>query len=111
MEGIEILNKTMITEPILHLFLLGIIGLIVGGGIFLIGWNEQSDYDGLNATCIIIGAIIFVAGLVGVAQEKDTGRYKYEVTIDESVSMTDVHEKYKVVEQKGKIWILEDKEN
>ena len=111
MEGIEILNKTMITEPIMHLFLLGIIGLIVGGAMFLIGWNEQSDYEWLNAIYIIIGAIIFVVGLVGLVQEKDTGRYEYEVTIDESVSMTDVHEKYKVIEQKGKIWILEDKEN
>lgn len=111
MEGIEILNKTMITEPILHLFLLGIIGLIVGGGIFLIGWNEQSDYDWLNLICIIIGAIIFIAGIVCVFQRKETGKYRYEAVIDENVSLQDIYERYNVIEQDGKKWILEDKEN
>lgn len=109
MEGIEILNKTMITETT-GFAILGVLCLIVGSVIFLGGWNDGFDSDWLNVIAIIAGAVVFLAGVACAAYEKDTGRYQYEVTIDESVSITDVHEKYKVVEQKGKIWILEDKE-
>ena len=39
-----------------------------------------------------------------------TGRYRYEATIDDSVSITEVYDHYNVIEQRGDIWILEDKE-
>ena len=42
--------------------------------------------------------------------EEPTGRYRYEATIDDSVSITEVYDRYKVVERRGDIWILEDKE-
>lgn len=40
----------------------------------------------------------------------NTGRYRYEVTIDDTVSFNELQEKYDVIEQNGKIWTLEDKE-
>ena len=111
MEGIEILNKTMVTEPIIPLCLLGIIGTVVGGVMFMIGYKDETfDYWWLNLIFCIVGGVIFIAGCINLGRQRDTGRYQYEATIDESVSMTEVHEKYKVIEQKGKIWILEDKE-
>ena len=110
MEGIEILNRTMVTELIPLLVGLGITLVIVGGCTFLMGWNDGFDYDWLNVIAVIGGAVIFLAGVACAAYEKDTGRYEYKAIIDESVSMTDVHEKYKVMGQEGKIWILEDKE-
>ena len=39
-----------------------------------------------------------------------TGRYEYEVTIDDTVSMTKLYEQYEIVEQRGDIWVLKDKE-
>ena len=42
--------------------------------------------------------------------QTETGRYRYEVTIDDSVSFLDICEKYEIVEQNGRIWTLEDKE-
>ena len=109
MEGIEILSKTMVTETT-GLAILGVLCLIVGSVIFLGGLNDGFDYDWLNVIAVIGGAVIFLAGVACAAYEKDTGRYEYKAIIDESVSMTDVHEKYKVKGQEGKIWILEDKE-
>lgn len=110
MEGIEILNKTMMTETT-GLAVLGVLCIIVGSVIFLGGWSDGFDHDWLNVMAILLGTVIFITGLACAAYEKDTGRYQYEAIIDESVSMTEVYEKYKVVKQKGKIWILEDKED
>ena len=47
---------------------------------------------------------------VYVEKSKNTGRYKYEATIDENVPFIEVYEKYDVVKQKGNIWVLKDKE-
>ena len=38
-----------------------------------------------------------------------TGKYEYKVTIDDTVSMTEFYEKYKVIEQEGEIWTIRDK--
>ena len=41
--------------------------------------------------------------------QTETGRYRYEATIDDSVSFLDLQERYNVIEQNGRIWVLEDK--
>ena len=38
-----------------------------------------------------------------------TGRYQYECIIDDGASFTDIMDNYIVVEQRGDIWVLEDK--
>ena len=43
-------------------------------------------------------------------KEIPTGRYRYECIVDENTSFVEICEKYDVVEQKGDLWILEDKE-
>lgn len=60
---------------------------------------------------VISGIFIIVFAILYSANEKPTGRYRYEATIDESVSITEVYKNYNVVEQRGDIWVLEDKEN
>ena len=45
-----------------------------------------------------------------ITEPVPTGRYQYEVTIDKSVSVTELYEKYDIIEQRGDIWVLEDKE-
>ena len=59
----------------------------------------------ISLICIIISSI-----LITIDPQIPTERTRYEVTIDDSVSMKDVYKKYEVIEQKGEIWILEDKE-
>ena len=42
-------------------------------------------------------------------EDVPTGRYQYECTIDDGASLTDIMNNYIVVEQRGDIWVLEDK--
>lgn len=52
----------------------------------------------------------FITCFVGSIFEKSSGRYQYECLIDDTISYTEIYDKYDVVEQRGSIWVLEDKE-
>ena len=111
-DGIEILNKTEIMT-ISDAGLLWTFILVFGGVICAALCAFLSNYHNTFIIGVIFGVVAFFSGfIVGDATEesKPTGRYQYECTIDESVSFKDVLENYEVVEQKGKLWILEDKE-
>ena len=111
-EGIEILNKTEIMTMsdvnamwTLILIFGGLICIVVSA--FLISCHDAFIFG------VIFGIVAFFSGFVvceATEQSEPTGRYQYECTIDESVTFEDVLENYNVVEQKGKLWILEDKE-
>ena len=112
MNGINILNKTEIMEYTYEqriffavLFIIWIISamLIVIGLICSFKWP------------VIIGGFLFLISYitmctVDLEKSKNTGRYKYEATIDKDVPFTEVYKKYDVVKQKGDIWVLRDKE-
>ena len=56
----------------------------------------------------MIGLIVmFAYGIFNCTVK--TGEYRYECIIDDSVSYNEVVENYKIVEQRGDIWVLEDK--
>ena len=60
---------------------------------------------------IIVGLMVVIITSITSSQKLiPTGRCQYEATIDDTVSFTKLNDKYEVVEQRGKIWILEDKE-
>lgn len=82
-----------------------ITGLIVG----VITCDCGSDIP--TIICFIVCVISFISLLmIAIANPREsTDRCRYEVTLDESVSITDIYEKYDVVEQRGDIWVLEDK--
>lgn len=66
----------------------------------------------ISELCIIgfiLGMVLTIITCT-LTEPVPTGRYQYEVTIDDTVSMTKLYEKYEVVEQRGDIWVLEDKE-
>lgn len=112
MTGINILNKTAIMEYTCaqHIFFaVLIIVWCISAILVIIGLICDSTWS------TIIGGILFlitciVIGTVDLEKSKNTGRYKYEATIDEDVPFTEVYEKYDVVKQKGDIWVLKDKE-
>lgn len=60
----------------------------------------------------IIFGLIWALGVKPIVTKEDipTGRYRYECTIDDDASFVDIAEKYVVVEQRGDLWILEDKD-
>lgn len=112
MKGFEILTKEPIRELsqtlsiiCIILFAVFIISLIC---IFVSIGEECYKYVTIFA---IISLVSLSSTLIIQSYDKPTGRYKYKVTIDESVSITEVYEKYNVIKQDGKIWTIEDKKN
>lgn len=111
LEGIHILNKTVITEQVIpNENLFQVVGVIFLISFILTLAGIHSD-NGIFGVIAIICAISFITSIVLLASVKEieTDRYRYEVTIDESVLFSDIYEKYEVVEQRGEIWVLEDK--
>lgn len=108
-EGITVLNQTEITDmPKWFGFAFGTCILLTI--LFVIGITIfDNTVSGLLALIAGISCLMSVA--IGVINEQPTGRYKYECIIDESVDFVDIYEKYNVVEQRGEIWVLEDKES
>ena len=112
MTGINILNKTAIMEYTCaqHIFFaVLLIVWIISAMLIVIGLICSSKWP------LIVGGILFlitniVIGAVDLEKSKNTGRYKYEATIDENVPFIEVYKKYDVVKQKGDIWVLKDKE-
>ena len=113
MNGINILNKTAVMEYTYtqHIFF----------AVLLIAWCVSAILVIIGLICdfkwpVIISGILFLMPYitmctVDLEKSKNTGRYKYEATIDEDVPFTEVYKKYDVVKQKGDIWVLRDKEN
>lgn len=106
-EGITVLNKELIMTTPSVLTVIALVSVIIGIVSFCVVINSH------NNIVSIIGSILFVLSIVGFSLgliiEEPTDRYKYECTIDESVSIQDIYDRYEVVEQRGEIWVLEDK--
>lgn len=118
----EILNKIPIYNPnnilcmtiVIFLFIgliLGILGLIFAFAPF------NSIRDKISYWLVFGGIFIMVASWITFvcafyySKGEPTGRYKYEVKIDDSTTFKEVTDNYKIVDNRGKIWILEDKED
>lgn len=117
--GITILNQTEImaynstAEIARRIVVIVGIGLVISSIVWFI-WAVRSEANIINilGKCLGIIAIIWggFTGRVIVYDKEPTGRYQYECTIDDSASFNDVMEYYNVIEQRGDIWILEDKQ-
>ena len=63
---------------------------------------------------IFLLSFILVAGLVSILVLpkciRDTKHYQYEVLLEDNYSAKDLIEKYEIVEQRGDIWVVKDKE-
>ena len=108
-EGIEILAQSEImaspswTGWILVMLGIGIVGILMG---------LAFDFDWLFVTGIVGGlmGIVGVFFVLIINPKEPTGRYEYQVTIDDNVSFTEFYENYEVVGQNGKIWTIRDKD-
>ena len=99
------------SEPILYhpyaihtVITVVILILLVVFGIFII-----DNYETLGiAICFIAGIMIIVVALVG-SQTKPSGRKQYYVYFNDQASVEQIQEEYTLIEQKGSMYIIEDK--
>lgn len=112
MGGITILNVTKVSENS-TLLLVALIFLIIGAIVNTVNLLLSTD----TKQCVLYGiftvTLLALSIVVRVTMDKDreaNAHNQYECLIDKSVSMEDVYEKYIVVERRGDIWVLEDKE-
>ena len=114
MQGIEILSKTEIfkmPELILDncrksLLIAAILAIALVIYVLKNNWNYISF---LLGDAVMIFILITMYHLAKFDSEF-TGRYRYECKINDSVSFNEINDKYDIIEQNGKIIILEDKE-
>ena len=106
MDGIQILNTIEIQQNS-SIADFGVILIILGVFLALIaiGCNERK--------MIIMFSIIALVGLILLCYTEGTEietKTRYETIIDKSVSYIELTEKYKIIDQRGDIWVLEEKE-
>ena len=120
MDGVTILNEIEVVQVVNDTFnytagfiafsITVLIGAIVG---FFIGGLDCDEITGM-LTGVVIGLVlgIFMLGLFGAwcSYPPETKTImRYEVTIDDSVSLTEFYEHYKFIEQRGEIFVVEEK--
>lgn len=114
MTGVEILNTTIHYKEALPTWaIITIVTIIVIPVIIaIIGMIQSDDF------LAILGLILFLVGavsaiLIGVTAEKPTDEIdyiEYEMLIEDTVSFAEFNEKYEIINQKGKIYVVREKE-
>ena len=110
LDGITVLNKTVVMETANWctpaILMCGVLAAIF----FITAVNSVKEES--KVAGIIVG-ILFTCVLIIIVcwrPQVETDRYRYEATIGDYIRFTDVYEKYDIVERRGNIWVLEDRE-
>ena len=111
MTGVEILSSETIYNTILPEYCLGIgLGLafifIIAAVFCLV--NERVVLAFICMSLVICSAI--VCGLSDTYSKTNISHIEYKVTIDDSVSMNELLDKYEILEQEGKIYTVKERE-
>lgn len=70
--------------------------------------QKKINIAGIGFACTLVLIFIFLVVGKTVAPKRIM---QYECTIDSDVSFVELYEKYDVIEQRGDIWVLEEKTN
>ena len=116
----EILTKTPINGSLWDNYLILSV-MIVFASICVLGFilgcaPFGSIRDKISTACMciaVIGAISCVILLLlnAAIPGAPTGRYKYEVKISDTTTFKEVTDNYKIIDNRGQIWVLEDKDD
>lgn len=105
--GINVLNKIALTGlptwadvSLVALMVLGIIVAII---------SLIKDWPLVVSKCSILVTVVALVAWLGLLHTVKTGQYRYECTIDDAVPYNEIVDNYNVIEQRGDIWVLEDK--
>lgn len=121
MDGVTILNEIEVVEVVNDTFnyTAGFIALIITVLIcaivgFFVGRSEGDDIFGALVG-VLTGLVLSLItgplfGIICSYPPETKTTIQYEVTVDDSVSMNEFYEHYNVVEQRGDIFVVEEKE-
>lgn len=85
--------------------------LVVIGAVNFIICVVSNDKKIWKPTGIIALIVLIVSYLLlTIGPKTETGRYEYMVQFNDDVSFVEVYEKYEVLEQRGNVWTIQDKE-
>ena len=105
--GITVLNKIAATGVPSWMMVSAIIISIIGFIVFAIAIIAKWPAWKAIIPIIIVLLNWFICGIFNISFK--TGEYRYECIIDDSVPYNKVIDNYKIIEQRGDIWVLEDK--
>lgn len=110
-DGIRVLSQEVLysagSEPVVA----AIIAIVIAAGLTVVLAIKENE-----AIILPIGALVtIIVGLITgvmfeIAVAVPTDRYEYKVLIDDSVSMTEFHERYDLISVNGQIYTIRDKE-
>ena len=103
-----ILNQTEIMQTPLWLLIAGIVFTVLGMTLLIIGLATKKLEIVISSLPILL-LTLFIC-IFDDVYKVPTGRYRYECTVDPKTSISEIYEKYKIVEQRGDLWVLEDKD-
>lgn len=112
-----ILNAEAIMEwqPVFLILSLSFFGLsILSGLLALVASARDCKFKKLDVCLVLIFALSTLSGIgmvvAGAQTQVESGRYRYEVTLSEDYDISELTNCYRVTEQRGKIWVIEEKE-
>ena len=116
LDGITVLNSFEVVSKTVFNWNGFWIGAIVGALICLmvcvIASSDIKDFlITFSIAFIVVGSLVgFFFG--GAVMDKPTEyEARWEVTIEDSVSMNDFYNRYEIIEQRGEIYVIREKEN
>ena len=114
MDGVTILNTIEVTGASKNVIIATLICFVIALLImFILKASEDSIFDTF-LLILLIGDVfgLFTCFFVGTYQNGNhkTGELQYEVTIDDTVSMTEFNKKYEIIEQRGDIFVVKERE-
>lgn len=100
MTGVTILNEYACLGDLTFLIWVVVgIAILIASTIDLMNGKHFSSIVGILMTCVLI-----IISVVGYSLSKVT---RFEALVDSSVPAIDLMERYKIIERKGDIWVLE----
>ena len=114
MDGIRILNETIVycTRP--SYFEIIVVAILVGLVFFVLGILVTEDFIiglmGAIASILITFPVAYSNVLYDIPTD-EIDYIMYDVTIDDSVSLTEFHKKYKILEINGEIYTITEQNN
>ena len=111
MSGVEILSSEAIYNTILPEWCIALGGILGIAFVVATIFTFIDGHDILGCICLVmIIASIIVVCLGDSKSKTDISYIEYKVTIDDSVSMTEFMDKYEILDQDGKIYIVKERE-